>query len=62
MSTKYAKKSINENVEAVCTDYDSNYIGSHNIICVQTEQDIEETSSEFDICNPKLTMEDGFLP
>ena len=53
MSTEDAKKASSEKVEALHTEDNSKYAIGENMVPVRTEEDVEDTSSEFDICNPK---------
>ena len=58
VSTEDVNNARSETVEALSTEDDTNYASSENMV----QEDVEEASSEFDICNPKLSREDGFWP
>ena len=62
VSTEYAKKEISENVEALRTEDDYKYAIIKNMVPVWTEEDVEYTSSDFDIYSLKFPREDEFLP
>ena len=50
VSTEDVKNSRSETLEALCTKDDTKYARSENMV----QEEVEETSSEFDICNSKL--------
>ena len=56
MSTEDVNNSRSETLEALRTEDDTKYSRSENMV----QEDVEEASSEFDICNPKLSREDSF--
>ena len=62
VSTEDEKKANSENMEALSTEDESKYASSKSMVSVTTEENAEEATTEFDICNHKLPMEDGFLP
>ena len=49
-------------MEALYTEDDAKYANSKNMVHVLTEDGVEESIIEFDICNPKFTREYVFLP
>ena len=53
VSTEDANKEISEKLEALHTEDDSKYAISENMAHVKFEEVVKDTSSEFDICNPK---------
>ena len=53
VSTEDVKKASNENVEALHTKDDTKYSISENMAPLKTEEEVEEVSSKFYICNSK---------
>ena len=58
VSTEDVKNARSETLEALCTEDDKKYARSENMV----QEYIEEESGEIDICNPKVSREDGFWP
>ena len=62
MPTEDKKKARSENLDALSTENESKYAMSENMVHVRTEEEIRETSSDFDIYKTKFSREDGFFP
>ena len=58
VSTDYLKNARSEALEALRTEDDTKYARIDNMV----QEEVEGASTEFDICNPKLSREDGFFP
>ena len=56
VSTQNVNNARIETLEALRTEDDTKYAGSENMV----QEDVKEASSEFDICNPKFSRDDGF--
>ena len=54
VSTEDTKKESSENMEEMRTEYDAKYTINEKLVPVPTEEDIEESRNDFDICNYKF--------
>ena len=56
LSTEDVNNARSENFKALRTEDETKYTRSENMM----QEDVEEASSEFDICNPQFSREYGF--
>ena len=56
VSTEDINNARSETLEALRTEYDTKYTRIDNM----AQEDVDEATNEFDICNPKLSREGGF--